>query len=346
MRPEPPGNEKIILEKLDFFIRKYYRNRILKGLLLFLSLILAGFLLVIVGEYLFRFGPAVRTLLFFLFCISGIFLLVWFLLIPLLQVLKIGKILSHKQAARIIGDHFSGIQDKLLNTIQLMEQKKTREDHIDLLVASIDQKVTEMKPYKFNQVIHFRKNIKYLKYILAPLAVLIILIFLSPKMISEPVVRIVHFSKQFTVPLPYQVVMLNDRFGILQQEDFEVRIKVLGEEVPSEIFVRSGRNTFRMNKEKPRNYSYLFKNLQTNTKFYVTAGKATTPDYEILVYPRPTILEFSVTLTFPAYINKESQKTENEGDISAPEGTTATWNIYTKDVEKIVVVFNKEQTNA
>lgn len=343
MEPEVTGNEKIILEKLDFFIRKYYRNRIIKGLLLFFALIFGGFLLVIISEYLFRFGPAIRAVIFFFFCLLGGFLLVWFLIIPVLQLFKIGKILSHKQAARIIGEHFPGIQDKLLNTLQLIEQKRASEDHIGLLVASINQKIAEMKPYRFLQVIHFRKNIKYLKYILPPVIILIILMFLSPKMISEPVVRIVHFSEQFTEPLPYQIVMLNDKFEILQQEDFEVKIKVLGEEVPGEVFLRSGPNTFRMNKEKPRIYTYLFKNMQTNTKFYIAAGKATTPDYEILVYPRPIILEFSVTLTFPQYINKDQQITENVGDISAPEGTTATWNVYTKDVEIIEVLINNDK---
>lgn len=337
-------NEKIILRKLDIFTRKYYKNKILKGCLLFLALLVTGFLITIIGEYFFHFGQIVRTVLFFVFILCGTFLCAWFIVVPTLKLFKIGKGITHNQAARIIGDHFSGIGDKLLNTLQLIEQKQNKNEEIDLLVASIDQKIKTLRVYKFTQIIVFRKNAKYLKYAIPPLISLIIIVLIAPGMISEPVTRIVKFSENFVTPLPYQIKILNEKFTALQQEDFEIKVKMLGDEIPNEIYIKTHDNIFRMNNEKPRIFTYLFKSLQTNVKFKIIAGKANTNDKEIMVFPRPTILDFNITLVLPEYINKETITIENAGDFTVPEGTTATWKFYTKDVEKIEMVFDTQKS--
>jgi len=336
-------NERVILKKLDIFIRKYYKNQILKGSILFLTLLLAGFLLIVFSEYIFHFGQVIRSVLFFMFIICAIFLFVWFLCIPALKLLKIGKILTYNQAAKIIGDHFSDIEDKLLNTLQLIEQKQNGKEDINLIVASIDQKINSLSTFKFTQIINFRKNIKYLKYTVPPLVIFILIVVLSPKIISEPTSRIVKFSENFIEPLPYQIIILNEKLTALQQEDFELKVKLMGSEIPDEIYIKANDNTFKLNKESPRLFSYLFKSLQTNVKFSIFAGKAVTNEYEILVYPRPTIYNFNIALTYPAYTNKESVVIENTGDLTIPAGTIATWKIYTKDVENIEMIFGDQR---
>lgn len=338
------SGERTILSKLDIFIRKYYKNAILKGGILFLTLLIAGFLLVVLSEYIFHFGQIVRSILFFLFIFCSGLLLVWFLCIPALKLLKIGETLTYPQAAKIIGDHFPEIEDKLLNTLQLIEQKKNLKEDVDLIIASIDQKIEGLSTYKFTRIISFWKNKKYIKYAIPPVVILVFIAILSPTIISEPTSRIVKFSENFTEPLPYQIIILNEKLTALQQEDFNLQIKLLGNEIPNEIFIKSNGNTFKLNKENPRLFTYLFKSLQTNTKFRIIAGKSITNEYEILVYPRPIIFDFTVTVTYPSYTNKESMVIENSGDLTIPEGTIVTWKIFTKDVEKIEMVSGNQRS--
>ena len=57
--------------------------------------------------------------------------------IPLKGLYRLGKSLSHYEAAKIIGEHFSDIEDKLTNLLQLQvlsSQENT------LIEASIEQK--------------------------------------------------------------------------------------------------------------------------------------------------------------------------------------------------------------
>jgi len=72
-------------------------------------------------------------------------------LVPVLRMFNIGKTISYEEAAIIIGKHFEEIQDKLLNTLQLMNQKKEDRQHVDLLVAGIEQKIRTLKIVSFKK---------------------------------------------------------------------------------------------------------------------------------------------------------------------------------------------------
>ena len=112
----------MLIGKLDEFIRKYYKNRMIRGLIYSVALVLGFYLLVIFLEFLGEFGRGMRTFLFWSFVLSSGFILGRFFLIPLFKLFRFGKTISHEQASRIIGEHFPNVKDKLLNTLQLKEQ--------------------------------------------------------------------------------------------------------------------------------------------------------------------------------------------------------------------------------
>ena len=56
-----------LLRKLDEFIRKYYLNRILRGVLYTVAIVGAFFLVITTSEYFGEFSTTTRTVLFWLF---------------------------------------------------------------------------------------------------------------------------------------------------------------------------------------------------------------------------------------------------------------------------------------
>ena len=58
-----------LLFKLDGFIRKYYKNQLIKGGLYTIGLLLVFYLFVVVLEYYIQFGVAIRTGLFYFYLI-------------------------------------------------------------------------------------------------------------------------------------------------------------------------------------------------------------------------------------------------------------------------------------
>jgi hypothetical protein len=58
------GQDSLIV-RLEAFIRKYYRNELLRGVLFSLALLGGAFLVLSLGEFLLRFPTPVRAVCFF-----------------------------------------------------------------------------------------------------------------------------------------------------------------------------------------------------------------------------------------------------------------------------------------
>ena len=336
------ADNQILIKKLDQFIRKYYKNRLIRGVLWSLSLLTIFYLVFVSLEYYFHFSQVVRMILFFSFLAFSMFLLARLIITPILQLIKIGKIISHDQAAQIIGTHFSEIQDKLLNTLQLIKQQKNSGESSELLSASIEQKTNTLKVFRFSVVIDFRKNLRFLRYSLVPVAIILILALVSPNSISDPTKRIIQFNKVFVNQTPFKIEIQNKNLTAIQQDDFELLVKITGTEIPADLYIKTKVGIFKMIRNKNILFSYIFKSLQESVRFRIVTSDFTSEEFELKVFPKPTILNFDVVVKFPAYINKPEEKYENQGDFVVPEGSLLTWKFYTKDVTAIKIRFDNE----
>ena len=126
-----------LLEQIDGFIRKHYKNLIVKGLLLFLGVFLLTFLLVVTLEYFGRFSTIVRASLLFTFLLTNGFILVKYIVIPYLNLNALGKRINRFQAADIIGGYFPEVSDRLLNTLQLSSNLNENSRDYELLRACL-----------------------------------------------------------------------------------------------------------------------------------------------------------------------------------------------------------------
>ena len=204
-------NYQILINKLDEFIRKYYRNQLLKGTLLFVAIFLVLFLLVTGLEYYGHFGTIPRAILFYLFLSVSLLVLYHYIITPLLKIRKIGKRISREQASEIIGEHFPEIQDKLLNTLQLKKLYETGDENLELLKAGIDQKIAQLKPIPFTSAIDLSKNRKFLKYALPPVFIILLFFLISPSFLIKPSERIIHHTRIFAEELPFHILILNKK---------------------------------------------------------------------------------------------------------------------------------------
>src|SRR3954471_3496668 len=97
------NSEQTLILKLDEFIRRYYKNQLIRGSLYAAGILLSAFLTVTLLEYYGQFSQVVRAILFFAFVTSTLTVLSRYIVIPLLKLYRIGSIISYDQAATIIG---------------------------------------------------------------------------------------------------------------------------------------------------------------------------------------------------------------------------------------------------
>ena len=324
-----------IYQKLELFIKKFYTNELIRGIIFFIGLGLLYFLFTLFVEYFLWLKPIGRTVLFWTFIGVEIFLLLRFILFPIFKLFKLKKGIDYKEASAIIGNHFTEVSDKLTNFLQLSDSD-LHHNKSELLLASIEQKANSLQPIPFGNAINFNTNRKYL-----PLAILPILLFAffyvsgNSKIISQSLNRVVHFQDQFLPPAPFQFVVLNSNLQTEQNKDFIIRIKTEGKIVPENAMIFIGDESYFMETTKAGEFQYKIEKPLSNVLFHVEANAVSSSDYELNVVAVPSIANFEMQLNFPSYLKRKPEIIKGNGNAIIPEGTRVTWKINTQATQNV-----------
>ncbi|MFY7743587.1 MAG: hypothetical protein ACOVQR_13125 [Flavobacterium sp.] len=316
--------KSLIYQKLEAFIKKYYTNELLKGVILFVGFGLLYLFFTLFIEYFLWLKPTGRTILFWTFVGVELYLLSRFILFPLFKLFKLQKGIDYKQASQIIGSHFSEVNDKLINFLQLAENNQPSE----LLIASIEQKGKSLQPIPFSNAINFKKNTKYLPWAIIPLLFLAFFILTgNSDIIADSMNRVVRYNEKFSPPAPFSFVILNDNLQTEQGSDFILQVKSEGKVVPENAMVIIGEESYYMESTKPCVFEYRFTKPSKNITFHVESNSVSTPDLELSVVAVPTISNFEMVLQFPSYLNRKAETIKGSGNAIVPEGTKVSWKV-------------------
>jgi len=228
------SNFQNIQSKLEEFVKKYYTNELIKGLILFSSFGLLYFIFTLLLEHFLWLQPTSRTLLFWVFVLVELLLLVKYIIVPIAKLLGLKKGISLEEASKIIGNHFKEVDDKLLNILQLHDTSSQSE----LLVASIDQKAKGLQLIPFKGAIDFTSNKKHLKYLAIPIVIwLVTFISGNTSVFSDSYDRVLHHQVAYEPPAPFSFHVLNDNLDVIEGKPLKLNIETRGEVVPEDVQV-------------------------------------------------------------------------------------------------------------
>ena len=336
--------QNTLLGKIERFARKFYLNRLIQGVLVGAVLWIVFYLLINGLEY-FSWFPSKGRLILLLFLMAGsAFVAVYYFLIPLFNLIRFKKKMSVEQAATLIGKFFPDIQDKLLNTIQLSNDLKERNED-ELLAATIEQRTASLSPIRFTDAVNLKGNLKYLAIFFGLLAVLLCLVIFFPKFAVQPTQRIVNYEQHYEKPLPYQVVISQTEIETTQGQDVKFELRVTGERIPDVFFVKSGQGQQMMQKTSVNEFSYTFKNLYNDLEFKVIGGEYVSQPVRIVVHPNPALLSYRCRLQYPRYIHRDDETLEGKTRLIVPQGTTVDFSFFTRDAETAFVLADSVRTD-
>lgn len=331
-------NYSLLIEKLDAFIRKYYINQLLRGALYTVGVVLGLFVLLNVAEYYLYFSTGVRTGLLWGFLALSAYTVWQWVALPLMHYFHLGKVISHEQAAQIIGQHFSNVKDKLLNILQLKQQSNNA-IYAELINASINQKSDEIRLVPFQAAIDLGKNRKYLRYALPPVMLLLFLLLGAPNILREGTMRLWNSTTKFEKPAPFKFLINTDSLKAVQFSDYVLKVKVEGSALPNEVFISLGNVQYRLEKNAANEFTYKFTNLQKDTEFNLFSAGVESRDYVLSVIRKPNILSFNTKLQFPGYIGRASEELSNVGDLVVPQGTDISWVFNAQNTDNLQLRF-------
>lgn len=334
----------IILQKLDEFVRKYYKNRFLHGAIHFALVVLLAFLFVVVLEYFGHFGKGVRALLFYGFVSTAVFFLTKYVIVPLAAMYKLGRVMDYKQASVLVGKYIPEIDDKLLNAIQLNEISTQQASA--LLQAAIAQKVQQLQPVKFSDAIQLKQNIRYAKYLSIPLLVYLLVYVFAPDVIENGSTRLVNYNATFVQPAPFRFVLNNNSLEVPQYSDVELNLELVGKAIPNEVYAVVNGLNYKMQKVDATHYNYTIRNVNKDVALYFEAAGFTSGDYTIKAIAKPVLVNYQLKLQYPAYTGKQQEVLQNPGDINIPAGTTVSWYFTTAKTDEVILGFQQKEVQA
>lgn len=331
---------ELLLTKLDGFIRKYYKDRVIRGALYSVGLLVLFFLAVSLGEYFGRFGTVARTVLFWAWATASAVVLFRFVAVPVVKLFRLGAVIGHAEAAVIVGDHFPQVKDKLLNTLQLRGQAGEDPGQRALIEASIAQRSRELSPVPFSRAIDLRRNRRYLRYALPPLGVLLILLFAAPSLITGPTKRILAHNREFLPEAPFRFVVLNKELTVPENEDFELQVEMQGATLPQQVFLEADGNRIPLVRQDAAHFTHRFRNVQEPVDFRLSADGFHSAPMHLATGANPMLLGLSMALDYPPYLGLKNTVSNQSGDISVPAGTRITWVAETRSTDRLDLVFD------
>ena len=333
------GSIEHIHNKLDRFIKRYYLSSLLKGALLFFAIAFVYILFWIFIEYFFWMPQFGRGFVFWLFIVFVLFLSYKLILLPLLKYFSVLKGIDYESASRIIGDAFPEIDDKLLNTIQLSNMEQT-----DVLLESISQRSSEFNPFSFENVINLKDNIKYVKFALAPLIVLApFYLFGKQEGIESSFKRVIDYNTAYQEPPPFIFSLKNKSMEVIEGKPFNLEVLVSGDLIPEDAQIRYKNEQYYLSKRGKNLFSFDFPPIDSDLEFDLFSGTTYSPKYLLRLIKTPSIVSSKIKLQYPKYVKRPNQIVENFTNITVPEGTKITWDLFTKSTTAVSFFENNHE---
>ena len=327
-----------LVDKLKTFKRKFYLYRFLKGLISFLVWFLCYYSFVALIEYFQYASTNVRAFFFFISLLFVSVITVWFILIPAGKLLGLLKPLSYKQSADLISKHFVAIEDKLINILELADERGSGNA---LVWASIDRKIDQIKLFNFKQAVDF-KQLKWIGFVFV-VTVLAVFSFSSlfPGLYTNAGYRIVHFNQAFIKPGPFTFRLLNADLRVRKGDSVEIKVKCEGRKVPAVLYINIGGNNFLMEGDEGL-FRYPLELVYNDLDFYFTDLVYVSGKYQLTVLPNPSVIAYSINIVPPSYTGYKEETIQNTGDLTVPYGTAIHWNFKTVDADSLAVRLDDE----
>ena len=330
-------SQQILIGKIERFIRKFYLNRLIQGALIGATLWILFYLAVNALEYFSWFSSKVRLVLFVVMLAVSAAVLVFYFVVPLVNLVRYRKKMSLKQASLLIGRFFPEVDDKLLNTLQLSSSTDDVGSR-QLLEAAIEQRTEQLAPLRFTDAVDLKGNLRYVYLLLILLLILILLFIFLPKFAVQPAQRIINYQQAYEKPLPFTVTLQQDAIETRQGADVPFTIHVEGTQIPDAFYVKSNMGQQLFTRNSVNEHTYVFKNLYHDFSFQVVGGDYVSRPIPVTVHPNPALLSYQCQASYPAYIHRQNEVFEGKTRFMVPQGTKLEFVFQTRDCDSVFVV--------
>jgi len=148
-------NYKQFVDKLNTYIRKFYLYQLIRGFLLFILLLIAYFGSIAILEFFNYFDPKIKLSIVIITLLLSLFVFIYLVFRPFIKLIGLGRLLTYLDVSMLLSKKYPEIKDRLINIIELANEANSIYSN-ELVNASIDQKINELKVFSFSEAIQLK----------------------------------------------------------------------------------------------------------------------------------------------------------------------------------------------
>ena len=308
-------NVENLFNKVEKFYKIFYINKLIKGIITSIAIIVGLFLTFNVIFYYASIPNWLRYGLFYGFIISLFFNVYYWILIPSSKLFRIKDGLSSEEAAKYIGSYFSEIGDKLVNTLQLHSHAELNE----LTLAALNQNSKSFEKFEFEKAVPGIDEDRRLWITLIPFLFFGTVWFSNSALITKGTERFVNYETDYSLIAPF-TFDFNNQILVSEGEDLELEVRLHGEEISDQLWINIYGSSYRMIKNGNL-FTYTLKNVTSGFGFNFSDGRFSSKEGIIDVIRNPILENIVVEIEFPEYLNKSKDRAISPSFLEIPKGS-------------------------
>ncbi len=327
-------DDEIVESKLRHFINKYYRVKIIQGLVITASAALIMMFLLVLSANAVTGKNEFLQVIFYVAIVALAVIAGIFILKPILQRLGIIKGLNFRDASNIIRQKHKSIEDRIINIIELAHEKAGQNNKLyDFAIA---QKTDNISGFNFDEAISFRKLFSFVFRLAILVAVLFCAYLLKPDFVKNGFSQMLTVNKQIAALSKAKFVILNDSLEVESGKDFLLQFKVVTD-FPAENATLKMGSSEEKTQRVADGFEYLFKAVNSSVSFHLGCNGVISDEYVIKTLKKPEISNIQLKLIPPGYTSVESTLIDGDGNAEVPAGSVVIWTIRTVNTDELLI---------
>jgi hypothetical protein len=348
-------------KKLTNAHRKELAYNLTKNILYtFLSGLVIGFLLVIL-ETVFHFRSSFRTVIFWIYVLSFLTTLSYFIINFVLKrygVLKPPDVLKY---AGKVGGFFENIKDAIANSLSLFKLTGKKEFSKlyfseNLILANLEKMNSETESVNLSSFVKYKNLRKLFSAFLFSIVIIVISFTIFPNALFSSLDRLINYRYSFIdnkYGIAFEITPGNyetfkgDKVNVtIRVKSNKPDLKIEELEFYTKQFTPDGYEILSDSKDLKATTDNTFytsiENINTDLVYYAEYKEIRSEEYKIRISDYPIIKSFRVTIIPPEFTGMPEKKlNENEGEIYCIEGSKIHFDIKSsKELSSAGILLN------
>lgn len=329
-------NVENLLYKVEKFYKSFYINKLIKGLLTAIGIVLAFFLLFNVIFYYGSIPSVLRYAMFYGFFVILSFCFFYWIVVPISRLFRIRNGMSIEQSSVYIGKYYNEIGDKLLNVIQVAKFSDTN----SLAGAAIAQHNGLFEKFDFEKAAPVAYSKVNVSFFLVPVMIFLSLTIFNSNVLIEGTERFVNYESDYSKIAPFKFSFLENR-DILQGSNVALNVTLAGDHIPNELWILINGSKFKMMRSE-LGFTFVVNNVRSSFDFLFTDGIFQSTTGNVIVEGLPEVSKTVMEVKYPLHVNKPDAYFRDVSILELPEGSSINFEAICSKFEFYELRFNEE----